>query len=655
MWKEYCVTLCLVKNKCKQRQGRKMANIRKNTVKKLASSSLKSNKSKYTVMTASIILTTVLFSSLFTIVGSLVSEFAQSSMGECSYIDPAGLIVCGIAIVIFMISGYLIIYNIFDLNMISEMKENGLLKTIGTTGKQIRTMVKIRARRICLIAIPIGLAIGCGIGGCLLPMIGKFVCTVGAGKGHVHMNIWIILFTAAFSYLTVAISARKPGRKASKISPVEATRFNGTLKKNGKPKKRTLIVVLSLTLSLVILNSAYTLTNSFDMNSYAEDFVTADFCIQDELLDNAGQDEKNVNAVDNAFFTELSQQDGVEAVGNLYLTHESHTFSPEVWKEIEEYFFSDEIVKSQIESFYGGEGYTANDYVKDMHRTMEGNTYGIGELVAGKMKEVNTMDGTTSIDWDKFNSGSYVMAERWQYATNGFLNIVSPGDVVEIQGREYTVYALVDIPMNIEYPVYAPIECNFILPEDEYKSVFGESAPMRTLIDVEDDKEASFEEWIQNYTKDSSLSYTSKQSVIENNKDFGQLFAISGIIVAVILGIIGIMNFGNTMIAAIIARSRELAMLEAVGMTSKQQKRSLINEGFRYFAYTTALTVVLSTIANVSGVRMFVNNLPMFSWHFSLTSLVFCLPVILVIILIIPAATYRRLRRVSVVDRLRNE
>ena len=36
----------------------------------------------------------------------------------------------------------------------------------------------------------------------------------------------------------------------------------------------------------------------------------------------------------------------------------------------------------------------------------------------------------------------------------------------------------------------------------------------------------------------------------ENNKDFGQLFAIAGIIVAVILGIIGIMNFGNTMIAA---------------------------------------------------------------------------------------------------------
>ena len=82
-----------------------MANIRKNTVKKLASSSLKSNKSKYTVMTASVILTTVLFSSLFTIVGSLVSEFAKSYMGECSYIDPAALIVCGIAVVIFMISG----------------------------------------------------------------------------------------------------------------------------------------------------------------------------------------------------------------------------------------------------------------------------------------------------------------------------------------------------------------------------------------------------------------------------------------------------------------------------------------------------------------------------------------------------------------------
>ena len=58
-----------------------MSKISKKAVKKLASGSVKENKGKYSVMTFSIIFTTVLFSSLFTVVGSLLSEFRQSSMG----------------------------------------------------------------------------------------------------------------------------------------------------------------------------------------------------------------------------------------------------------------------------------------------------------------------------------------------------------------------------------------------------------------------------------------------------------------------------------------------------------------------------------------------------------------------------------------------
>ena len=634
-----------------------MSKTSKNAVKKLASGSIKVSAGKYLVMTISIILTTVLFSSLFTIVGSLLSEFRQSSMGQYDYLDPVAMLVCAIAILIFMLSGYLIIYNIFDLNLISDMKEYGLLKTIGTTGRQIRYMVKKRTRRICLIAIPIGLILGCSVGSYLLPMIGKFINTVGADKGHVHMSIWIILFTTVFSYLTVAISARKPCRKASKISPVEASRFTGNLKKNGKPKRRTFVVVLSLTLSLVMLNSAYTLINSFSLDNYADNYITSDFCIQDEFLDNAGASEKNINAVDSSFLTELSMQEGVEGIGNLYLTEGEHEFSPEVWADIEKYFYSDEIVKMQIESFYTDEGYSLNDYLNEIHnkRTMDGNTYGMGELAVEKLEDVITIDGTTSIDWDKFNSGSYILAERWQYASDGFLNILNPGDKVEIEGREYTVYASVDIPMIIEYPVYSPIECNLILSEDEYLSVFGECSPMRTLVDVEDTKEPAFEVWIKNYTGNTNLSYTSKQTVINDNKSFGQLFAIAGFIIAVILGLIGVMNFGNTMIASIISRSRELAMLEAVGMTSKQQRKSLLKDGMRYFIYTSVLTVLLSGIINVTAVKTFVNNLPMFSWHFSLTALALCLPVILIIILIIPAAAMRRLSRTSIVDRLRME
>ncbi len=632
-----------------------MKNIRKKAVRKLAFAPLKYNKGKYSVMTFSVILTTVLFSSFFTVVGSLLSEFRDSSMGQYNYLDPTAALVCAAALALFILSGYLIIYNIFDLNIVSDMKEYGLLKTIGTSGKQIRSIIKYRTGRICALAIPVGLVAGCMAGGRLLPMIGRFINTACVNKGQVHMSIWIILFTAVFSYFTVALSLGKPCRRAAKLSPVEAARYTGKLKKNGKPVKRSVLVILSLTLSLVILNSAYTIVKSFDTDAYAEDLIAADFCVQDRLLDNAGSGRKNVNAVDAGFLAELAKQEGVVKTGNLYLTHKDHVFPAGVWSDIEARFFSDEIVKMQIESFYTDESYSVSAYLKELHdkRTMEGNTYGISEPVAEKLEDIRTMDGTNSIDWDKFNSGSYVIAERWQYASDGFLDIVCPGDKLEIEGREYTVYALADIPMIIEYPVYAPIECNLILPEDEYLRVYGECSPMRTLIDVDDNRESSFEEWINEYTRNTSLSYISKQSVIEDNRSFGELFAIAGIMVAVILGIIGVMNFGNTMIAAIISRSRELAILEAIGMTVRQQKKSLIREGFRYFTYTSVLTVLLSSLVNVTAIKAFVNELPMFSWNFSLTSLAVCFPVLLMIVLLVPAAAYKRISERSVVERLR--
>ena len=72
-------------------------------------------------------------------------------------LDPSVIFVCGILLITFFGAGYLIIYNIFYLNIISDMQEYGLLKTIGTTGKQLRKIVLRRATFVSVIGIPVGL------------------------------------------------------------------------------------------------------------------------------------------------------------------------------------------------------------------------------------------------------------------------------------------------------------------------------------------------------------------------------------------------------------------------------------------------------------------------------------------------------------------
>ena len=86
-------------------------------------------------------------------------------------VEPSMAIVCILMLITFFIAGYLIIYNIFDINIISDMQEYGLLKTIGTSGKQLKKIVTKRANIVSLIGIPIGLLMGVGVGACILPFV----------------------------------------------------------------------------------------------------------------------------------------------------------------------------------------------------------------------------------------------------------------------------------------------------------------------------------------------------------------------------------------------------------------------------------------------------------------------------------------------------
>ncbi len=115
------------------------------------------------------------------------------------------------------------------------------------------------------------------------------------------------------------------------------------------------------------------------------------------------------------------------------------------------------------------------------------------------------------------------------------------------------------------------------------------------------------------------------------------------------------MNFANTMVTSIIVRSRELAMLEAVGMTGMQLRKKLMKEGFTYFLWTMGVSLAASSILNVTAIRFLAEEMGMFVWRFTLVPLGICLPLIMLLIVIIPVIAYKRLSKRSIIDRLRVE
>ena len=133
----------------------------------------------------------------------------------------------------------------------------------------------------------------------------------------------------------------------------------------------------------------------------------------------------------------------------------------------------------------------------------------------------------------------------------------------------------------------------------------------------------------------------------------GRVIKIVGIFLAATLGFIGLMNFANTMVTSIFVRSRELAMLEAVGMTGKQQKKKLMKEGFTYFIWTAVVSLGITSILSVTILKSFMSEIPIFDWNFTLNPILVMLPVILSLVILIPRVAYKKISRTSVVDRLR--
>ncbi|WP_304966150.1 ABC transporter permease, partial [uncultured Oscillibacter sp.] len=188
--------------------------------------------------------------------------------------DISTLIAIVVLLLLIIFTGYLIIYNVFQISVTNDIRFYGLLKTIGTTGKQIKRVVRQQALLLSLIGIPIGLLLGFVIGNKLTPVI---MAQLSYKNAFVSFNPLIFIGAALFALLTVFLSCARPGRMAAKVSPVEAVRYTegGGPKKAGKREKvrkarsgaslpgmawanlgrsrgKTVVTVISLTLAVVL-------------------------------------------------------------------------------------------------------------------------------------------------------------------------------------------------------------------------------------------------------------------------------------------------------------------------------------------------------------------------------------------------------------------
>ena len=86
-----------------------------------------------------------------------------------------------------------------------------MLKTIGTTPRQLRHIITQEALFLCIIGIPVGLLLGYGIGAVLTPIALETTSIIGT-KAAISSSPIIFIGSAVFAIITAFLSCRKPAK-----------------------------------------------------------------------------------------------------------------------------------------------------------------------------------------------------------------------------------------------------------------------------------------------------------------------------------------------------------------------------------------------------------------------------------------------------------
>ena len=535
-------------------------------------------------------------------------------------------------------TGYLIIYNIFQISVTGDIRFYGLLKTIGTTPRQLKRMITQEALFLCILGIPIGLLLGYGIGAVLTPVALATTSIIGT-KATISSSPLIFIGSAVFAIITVFLSCRKPGKMAAKVSPVEAAKYTegmtGKKKKRhsrgakvyqmafanlGRNKKKTILVVVSLTLSVTLLNVLFSLVNGFDMDKYVDRSTCADFIVSstDYFRYNTAEEYIEADTID-----DIKKNTDETVSGSGY---DLADISPMMWMETDRY--------SKLASVYlAGEDlqeelsqYEQRDDSILVGASIEGFDDGLFDkltVVKGFLEPlfdpdsnaiavaVSTDDYGNIVNLDSYPAlgDTYTVSYQIGYDIDSRTGEradqqTTPEEYLEYHEEEakevdYRVCALVTVPYSISFR-YTSLGYSMVLPVEKLKEDSGTDViPKFYMFDTPDSQaEAKAEQYLQKLTAGdtSTLMYESKASIRRAFTRFKNMFLICGGALCAIIGLVGILNFFNAIMTGILSRKREFAVLQSVGMTRRQLKRMLIYEGLFYAVGSIIASLILSVV-----------------------------------------------------------
>lgn len=612
-------------------------------------------------------------------------------------VDIPTVMTIAAVVLLIIFTGYLIIYNVFQISVVNDIRFYGLLKTIGTTPRQIKRIIRYQALFLSLLGIPLGLFGGWLVGGALVPVV---ISRLDGIVNVVSARPLIFIAAVLFSLFTVLISCHRPGKIAAKVSPIEAVRYteSDNVKKKlkrttgklslssmaranlGRNRGKTVVTVISLSLAVILLNITVIFTGGFDMDKYLQNNVVSDFLLADAAYFQVSQGFSSEAVLPEETIDEIAAQGGVTEGGRVYgKTSAIQEFVTEdYYRNTKGIWYTKEQLENNIRWMPKTEEgliidnvqlYGMESFALDHLHVLEGDLSKVYEPGSHYIAAVYGEDdyGKPQMDthWAKVGDTITLRyVEEFEYY-DPVTGEIYPEDVdletVSAWGAraktfrdvDYTVAALVSVPTALSYRYYGDDE--FVLNDQTFIQDSGTNAVMLYAFNTEKDQNASMETFLSDYTNqvNQQLDYESKATYAAEFESFRAMFSLLGGALSFIVGLVGILNFFNAILTGIIARKREFAMLQSVGMTGKQLKTMLVYEGLYYALGAELLSLGLAFLLSPLVGNVLGNLFWFFTYRFTAVPILLLLPIFVLLGTMIPLVIYRVVAKDTIVERLR--
>lgn len=575
--------------------------------------------------------------------------------------------IIGVIIGLVILSTIATIYNSFNISVMERKKEFGTLRSVGATPAQIRSIVFREGFFMAAIAIPIGMIVGYFGLLILLKLLTIFLSTAMnqmelAGIGAT-ITLRLVIVTVGLSILTVFFSAYLPAKKAGKISPIEAIRSTTDIKvgkvKSGKlasklfkvegylatrnlrrNKNKFRITIFSITISIVlfiVFNSFVSLT--FRVNSFTQMYVPDYSCYFGSTPLSPSEDDikaiKSFKGVDKVYSNIFSS--AIVSVDDNKLNQKADLRNLKNPKS------------NKINLYNSSFVYPGEDGIKELKKNISKGEFDEASLekengvILFQTNLIRNAEKSTYVNYTTYDVGDYIKF----YYNYDDSELGKAPEKVKVMGIIEAPFG----PFDYKEGGVTMFTTKKVLENIKMDN----GGKIESLaIETSDDEDEGLKTYLKDITKKNNGYFNDTKENAREEKQFQIMMQIFLYGFVAVISLISSINIINTITTNVLLRKKELSMLQAVGMTTKDMHKSIYLESL----FCTFTAWIYGTIIG-SGISYFLYKTAgrsvEFKWQLPLEAIFISLIGAIIISLIAGIIPIRKLRKENIIENIRRE